>query len=59
MARVSVIIPGRNERYFRQTVDSVLAAATGDVEVVAVVDGEEAEPILQTDDPRVNIIRLG
>lgn len=58
MARVSVIIPGRTERYFQKTVDSVLESATGDVEVVAVVDGDEAEPRLCSDDPRVKILRL-
>ena len=58
MARVSVIIPGRTERYFQQTIDSVLAAATGDVEIIAVIDGDEAEPKVHSDDPRVKVIRL-
>ena len=58
MAKVSVIIPGRTEPYFQATVASVLEAATGDIEVIAVVDGDEAKPYLQFDDPRVKIIRL-
>lgn len=58
MGKVSVIIPGRTERYFQQTVDSVLSAATGDVEVVVVLDGDEAEPKVRSNDPRVKIIRL-
>ena len=69
MSRVSVIIAGRNEKYFQQTVDSVLESAVGDVEVVAVVDEEEysgelatddpyARHSLHSDDPRVRIIRL-
>lgn len=58
MAKVSIIIPGRTEHYFQQTVDSVLASATGDIEVIAVVDGDEAEPKVQSNDPRVKIIRL-
>jgi len=56
--RVSVIIPGRCETYFQHTVDSVLEAATGDIEIIAVVDGDEAEPRLYSDDSRVKIIRL-
>jgi len=56
--RVSVIIPGRCEPYFQQTVDSVLERATGDVEVVAVVDGPGQEPMVESDDPRVKIIVL-
>jgi hypothetical protein len=38
VAKVSIIIPGRCEVYFQKTIDSVLEAATGDVEVIAVVD---------------------
>ena len=55
---VSVIIAGRTEQYFKRTVESVLEAATGDVEVIAVVDGDEAEPKVESNDPRVKIIRL-
>ena len=58
MAKVSVIIAGRTEQYFQRTVEAVLEAATGDVEVIAVVDGDEAEPKVHSDDPRVKIIRL-
>ena len=56
--RVSVIIPGRCEPYFQQTIDSALERATGDVEVVAVVDGPGQEPMVASDDPRVKIIEL-
>ena len=56
--RVSVIIPGRCEPYFQQTVDGVLERATGDVEVVAVVDGPGQEPPVRSDDPRVKVIEL-
>ena len=56
--RVSVIIPGRAEPYFQQTVDSALERATGDVEVVAVVDGPEQDPPLVSTDSRVKIIVL-
>jgi predicted O-methyltransferase YrrM/glycosyltransferase involved in cell wall biosynthesis len=56
--RVSVIIPGRCEPYFQQTVDSAIARARGDIEVVAVVDGPGQEPMVVSDDPRVKIIVL-
>ena len=36
--RVSVIIPGRCEPYFQQTVDCALERAMGDVEDVAAED---------------------
>lgn len=57
--RVSVIIPGRKEQYFQQTIESVLERARGDVEVIAIVDGEQPPtgPI-QTDDSRVKLIEL-
>ena len=58
VAKVSVIIAGRTERYFKRTVESVREAATGDIEVVAVVDGDEAEPKVESDDSRVKVIRL-
>ena len=56
--RVSVIIPGRNEKYFQATVGSVLERATGDIEIVAIEDGEAWQPQLASNDPRVKIIRL-
>jgi glycosyltransferase involved in cell wall biosynthesis len=58
MGRVSVIIPGRCEPYFQETIDSVLERATGDVEVVAIVDGPGQAPMVESDDPRVKIIVL-
>lgn len=39
MPTVSVIIPSRNEPYLQQTVNDVLSKATGDVEVIVVLDG--------------------
>ena len=55
---VSVVVPGRCEPYFQQTVDSALERATGDIEVIAIVDGPGQEPVLFSDDPRVKIIVL-
>lgn len=55
MAKVSIIIPARNEIYLQRTISSVLAAARGDIEVIAVCDGYWPDPPIQ-DDPRVILI---
>lgn len=52
---LSVLIPARNEFLLRPTIESVLAAARGEIEVVAVLDGYWPEPNI-TDDPRVTLI---
>jgi len=58
--RVSVIIPGRTELYFQETIDSALERATGDVEVIAIVDCDEPpdKPLGKQADPRVKLIKL-
>lgn len=56
--RSSVIIPGRCEPYFQQTVDSALERATGDVEIIAIVDGPGQDPPVCSGDSRVKIIML-
>ncbi|MHA2434149.1 MAG: glycosyltransferase family 2 protein [Candidatus Thorarchaeota archaeon] len=67
MARVSVIIPGRCEQYFQATIDSTLENATGDVEIIPVVDGmhgrcrdgiTDADPKIEVKDDRVKPIFL-
>lgn len=58
MNRVSVIIPGRCEKYFQNTIDSILENATGDIEIVPVVDGYEPDPPLRINDNRVKPIFL-
>ena len=54
MEKVSVIIPARNEFLLGRTIDSVLEAAEGEIEVIAVLDGYWPEPI--QDDPRVTLM---
>jgi glycosyltransferase involved in cell wall biosynthesis len=56
MGRVSVIIPGRNEIYFQQTIDSCLENATGDVEIIPVFDGYK--PDVKITDKRVRPLFL-
>jgi len=55
VAKVSVIIPARNERYMPQTVADIFAHATGDVEVIVILDGYWPDP-LPPDDPRLILI---
>jgi len=52
---VSVIIPARNEIYLQRTIDSILAAAEGDIEIIAICDGYWPDPPIQ-DDPRVILV---
>ena len=52
---LSVIIPARNEEFIQQTVDNVLEMATGDTEVIVILDGYWPEPGL-ADHPKVTII---
>jgi hypothetical protein len=58
MAKVSVLIPARNERFLGKTVADVLAKATGDIEVIAVLDGYWPDPPLPND-PRLIQCHLG
>ena len=44
MSKVSVIIPSRNCRYAARTVDDIMENATGDVEVIVVLDGYWPNP---------------
>lgn len=55
--KLSVIIPSRNEQFLPQTVADVLAKATGDIEVIAVLDGYWPNPNL-ADNPRLKIIHF-
>lgn len=56
--KVSVVIPTRNERFLQQTISDLLAKATGDIEIIAVLDGYWPEPALSAD-PRLKIIHRG
>lgn len=55
MRDLSVIIPGRNEMFFRQTVENVLANLRADTEVIAVCDASWPDPPL-ADHPRVTVL---
>lgn len=55
MAKVSIMIPARNEPWLRQTVDDIFNKATGDIEVIVILDGYWPDPIL-ADRPNLTII---
>ena len=55
MAKLTVIIPARHELYLQQTLDDLLLKATGDMEIVVVLDGYWPQPPLK-EDPRLIVI---
>lgn len=62
MAKVSVILPARAERFLSRTVQDLLEKAAGDVEIIPVLDGAPADPPLPVDPrvkPIVNPVSIG
>lgn len=57
MAKVSAIIPSRNERFLQQTVEDLLRHATGDFECVVCLDGYWPDPPLPYD-KRLKIVHF-
>ena len=55
MSKVSVIIPARNEIYLQNTITEVLSKASGDIEVIVILDGYWPVPVLE-EDPRLIIV---
>lgn len=55
MTDLSVVIPARNEQFLTRTIQDILEHAEGDTEVIAVLDGQWAEPRIPKDD-RVTVI---
>jgi len=55
---VSAVIPSRNEPFLQQTIDELLLRATGEIEIVVVLDGYWPDPKLK-DDPRVVLVHRG
>lgn len=52
---VTVIIPARDEVYLQKTIESILSAAEGEIEIIAILDGYWPEPIIP-DNPRVTLV---
>lgn len=52
---LSILIPARNEMFLSRTIEDILSNIEADTEVIAVLDGEWADPPIPQND-RVNII---
>lgn len=52
---LSILIPARNEMFLARTVEDILKNIRGNTEIIVVLDGAWAEPVIK-DDPRVTII---
>ena len=61
MSKVSIIIPARTEKYLNKTIEDILAKATGEIEVIPVLDGytwAELFKLRKIEDKRVKYISL-
>lgn len=56
MAKVSVIIASRNEPYLFKTIEDICQKATGDIEVIVILDGEWDVNGEYSEDPRVSYL---
>jgi len=54
---LSILIPARNEEFLARTVEDILKNIKADTEVIAVMDGDWADPPVPQHD-RVNVIKL-
>ena len=52
---LSILIPARNEEFLARTIEDILENIEADTEVIAVLDGEWADPAI-TQHPRVNVV---
>ena len=52
---LSIIIPARNEEFLKVTIENILENIEADTEIIAVLDGEWADPQI-VDNDRVNLI---
>ena len=57
MADLSILIPARREMFLARTIEDVLANIYGDTEIIAILDGEWADPPIP-DHPRVRLVYL-
>ena len=57
--RLSIVIPARNEPYLSRTIQDLLDKATGDIEIIAILDGYWLEPKEFSSDKRVSYVHFG
>lgn len=58
MSKVSIIVPSRLEPFVQRTVSDILQKASGDIEVIAILDGYWPDPPLQ-ENPRLIQVHRG
>ena len=58
MSKISIIIPSRGEQFLTKTIKDILVKATGDIEVIGVLDGYWITPEEVIEDKRVNYLHL-
>ncbi|GEM_PF-1969692 len=46
MAKVSVLIPSRDEKFLANTIEDMVKKASGEVEVIAILDGPTSYPVI-------------
>jgi len=56
--KTTIIIPSKTEIFLKRTIEDVLEKATGDIEIIAVVDGYYPPLNEIVDDPRVTYLHL-
>lgn len=56
MSKVSVIIPSRNCSFVSRTIDDIYAKATGDIEVIVLLDGYWPTPQIKCDYKNLTIV---
>lgn len=57
MKDLSILIPARNEMFLAKTIENILENIEADTEVIAVLDGQWADPAVPQH-PRVNVVYL-
>jgi len=55
---LSIVIPARTEKFLNRTIQDILEKATGEIEIIPVLDGYGDTPYEKIDDPRVRYISL-
>jgi len=55
MAKVSIVIPARNEQFLQPTIEDLFKKATGEIEVIAMLDNYWPDPAIK-DHPNLTIV---
>lgn len=58
MNKTTIVIPSKNEKFLKNTIEDILKNATGDIEIFPVLDGYEIPDEERVVDERVNYVKL-